>query len=355
MEPERGTGVCMGNDRRSRPEILAPAGASARAVKGLIADGADAVYFGVRPARADKSRAELSGRPSAFDFDLVTARDVITRLHDAGRKSYVTINIPYGPDQLERALELAVRLHESGVSAVIAGDAGLVRRLQENCPACRVHVSIIGQTLNSGTAQFWRDLGAARVTLERTISIEEALAVKRACRLEVELFVYGAFCFQYHRFCSVSGYFYGQMCLGPCMDPARIECLPDAGIMPFRSKLLNAYDALPQIVRGQVDAIKIEGRQKSPRYIRAVVRAYRAAVDAIVGGEPLPIPPRSRFFTVPPQATPGFYLGDPDTATSVESSPGLRDRVRHLMPYLYPGGLRYAMRRKRLIIDAGRK
>jgi len=43
---------------------------------------------------------------------------------------------------------------------------------------------------------------------------------------------------------------------------------------------LNAMELLPELAKIGVAAIKIEGRQRSPAYVAAVTRIWRAAIDA---------------------------------------------------------------------------
>jgi collagenase-like PrtC family protease len=45
---------------------------------------------------------------------------------------------------------------------------------------------------------------------------------------------------------------------------------------------LNVLEILPDLVRMGIAAIKIEGRQRSPAYVAAVTRIWRAAIDACV-------------------------------------------------------------------------
>ena len=51
---------------------------------------------------------------------------------------------------------------------------------------------------------------------------------------------------------------------------------------------LNATDLLPQLAKAGVTALKIEGRQRSRAYVAQVVRSFRAAVDALAAGKPMP-------------------------------------------------------------------
>ncbi len=43
---------------------------------------------------------------------------------------------------------------------------------------------------------------------------------------------------------------------------------------------LNTFEMLPELIRIGIAAVKIEGRQRSPAYVAAVTRVWRAAIDA---------------------------------------------------------------------------
>jgi len=51
---------------------------------------------------------------------------------------------------------------------------------------------------------------------------------------------------------------------------------------------LNAEQLIPQLQKAGVTALKIEGRQRSRSYVAQVVRNFRAAVDALDAGQPMP-------------------------------------------------------------------
>ncbi len=51
---------------------------------------------------------------------------------------------------------------------------------------------------------------------------------------------------------------------------------------------LNAGQLIPQLKKAGVTALKIEGRQRSRSYVAQVVRNFRAAVDALEAGNPIP-------------------------------------------------------------------
>lgn len=58
---------------------------------------------------------------------------------------------------------------------------------------------------------------------------------------------------------------------------------------PFQSpNSLNALKLLPRMRDAGVDAIKIEGRQRSHVYVRNVARIYRSAIDSLEDAGALP-------------------------------------------------------------------
>ncbi|MDX5370702.1 MAG: U32 family peptidase, partial [Alphaproteobacteria bacterium] len=69
---------------------------------------------------------------------------------------------------------------------------------------------------------------------------------------------------------------------------------------------LDATDLIPALAMAGVSALKIEGRQRSRAYVAQVVRSFRAAVEAIDAG--LPVPPGTlASLTEGQAATAGAY------------------------------------------------
>jgi putative protease len=69
-----------------------------------------------------------------------------------------------------------------------------------------------------------------------------------------------------------------------CKGRYRAPCRPE-GYYAFEEPIsLNLARLLPDLMAAGVHAFKIEGRQRSRAYVRQVVAAFRAAVDAIRAG-----------------------------------------------------------------------
>ena len=334
-------------------EILVPLHNSRYLLRKIIAAGADAAYFGVKPDARSASRYSLLWTQMEFDFK--SAIEVVKILNDCGRRSYITLNVPYSTKQLEAVFDLACALIESGANALIISDPGLMGMIKEEKPDAEMHVSITGRSANSQTAVFYKELGAKRIILERILSVEEIKFIRETAGIDVEVFIYGNFCFFYHGGCRISSYFYGEQCIGPCMDEYLIDGLPEAGKRPFRSKPLNGYGLLPALFYAGVSAIKIEGRQKSDRYILDTLSVLRRAVDTLEqGGAICEELKHSGLFIYPPESTAGFFSAPPSVDETMDRSDGISCRVRYFRTYFTFWGLPVAHQMRRLKKEAYR-
>src|ERR1700730_16298116 len=80
--------------RTARPELLAPAG-DFDAMRAAVANGADAVYFGL---------SNFNARHRATNFTLEQLPEVIQYLHAHNVRGYVTFNTLVFSDELPEAL-----------------------------------------------------------------------------------------------------------------------------------------------------------------------------------------------------------------------------------------------------------
>src|SRR4029078_4264216 len=122
------------------------------ALKAAVANGADAVYFGLTAVNA---------RHRAHNFEPAELPEVMTYLHRRGVKGYVTFNTLIFANELPRALEMLATIRAANADAVIVQDLGLAWAIQHLLPGLAVH-------------------GSTQMTLT------EALAVKRVKELGVE-------------------------------------------------------------------------------------------------------------------------------------------------------------------------
>lgn len=260
-----------------KPELLAPAGSWGAFLAGLDA-GADAFYLGLR---------EWSARGRAANFALEDLRRLVPLAHAEGRRVYVALNTLLQEDEVLRAARAVWDLLCLEVDALILQDLGLWRLCREVFPEARLHASTQMSVHNSAGVRRLAEMGFARVVLARECTLAEVRAIRGASDLPLEVFVHGALCYGLSGQCLAStGLGGGSANRGWCAQPCRWDYRTGAGAPthPFSPSDLSLLDRVPELARAGVSALKIEGRLKGPAYVEAVVRAFRAVLDAPDGG-----------------------------------------------------------------------
>ncbi|MGH9447858.1 MAG: peptidase U32 family protein, partial [Terriglobia bacterium] len=104
----------MPTDAASSTELLAPAGDGA-ALRAAVANGANAVYFGL---------SNFNARHRATNFTLEELPEVIDYLHRHNVRGYVTCNTLIFSDELPEICRFIAAIAEAGADAVIVQDLG---------------------------------------------------------------------------------------------------------------------------------------------------------------------------------------------------------------------------------------
>lgn len=264
-------------------ELLAPAGNMA-CLHAAVQAGADAVYLGAGHFNARRGADNFS-----FD-DLAQACDYA---HLRGVKIYLTLNTIVLPSEVEDALEMVRQAYRCGVDAFIVQDIGIAVELRRILPDVEVHVSTQMNTHTEDGVQAAAALGASRVTLARELSFEEITRLTEMARelgMETEVFAHGALCICYSGQCFMSSMIGGRSAnRGRCAQACRLpytlhnvalrKALDAPGEHLLSPKDLCTIDVLPELIRTGTASLKIEGRMKSPEYVKSVVGVYRKVLD----------------------------------------------------------------------------
>lgn len=311
----------MGN----RLEVLSPAGDMER-LEYALQYGADAIYvsgqqYGMRAACANFSREEL-----------ISATD---KVHNAGKKIYVTSNILPRNRDVDSLPEYFSFLNSIGVDALIISDIGTMELAKKYAPNCAIHISTQFGVVNYATATALYHMGAKRVVLARELSMDEIRAIRENTppELELEAFVHGAICMSYSGRCVISNYLTNRDANhGECSQPCRWkytvveETRPDLpmtleqdenGTYLFNSNDMNMIAHIAELAEAGVTSFKIEGRAKTFYYTAVTANAYRMAVDGYInsGMNPQYVPEdwvidEMNRISHRPYGT-GFYYGMP--------------------------------------------
>ncbi len=297
-------------------ELLLPSG-DMECVETAIRYGADAVYLG---GPFMQMRAEHVG------FDLEDVGNACYKLHQAGKKLYVTVNCFANNDEIPKLGSYAKNLHMIGVDAIIVSDIGAIAEIKDKCPDMEIHLSTQANCMNYKAAEVYYNMGVKRIVLARELSIEKIaeIAANKPKDLELEAFIHGAMCMSYSGRCMISAFLTGRSgnrgeCAQGCrwnyhlMEEKRPgEYFPvvesDRGMAILSSKELCCIDILDKLAKAGVVSFKVEGRMRTPYYVGTVANAYRSYLDGKMTAKEA----RSELNTVShrPYCT-GFYEGEP--------------------------------------------
>jgi putative protease len=271
------------------PELLAPAG-DEDALRAAVANGADAVYFGL---------SDFNARHRATNFTLEQLPGTMRFLHDNNVRGYVTFNTLVFSDELPRAVGFLTAIICAGADAVIVQDLGIVRLIKRLAPDFAVHGSTQMTLSHARGIEFVRRFGVERVILARELSTKEIRRITAQTSMPLEVFVHGALCVAYSGQCLTSEALGGRsanrgQCAQACRQP--YELIVDGKAVDLGDKAyllspqdLAAYDLVGDLAESGVRSLKIEGRLKSAHYVAATTQTYRAAIDAAIEKRPFEI------------------------------------------------------------------
>ena len=126
-------------------------------------------------------------------------------------------------------------------------------------------------------------LATQKSVYEKTLSnIKEVKEIAKV--IDTEVFVQGALCASFSGHCYMSSFIGGNSgnrgyCKQPCRQKYLISDKPDGGEYPISLSDLSLINDLKELEDAGVKSIKIEGRMRSPEYVAATVKSYRAAID----------------------------------------------------------------------------
>ncbi|MDE5851316.1 MAG: U32 family peptidase [Alistipes sp.] len=279
---------------RSDIEIMTPVG-SYEALVAAIGAGADSVYFGV---------GKLNMRSaSAANFTLDDLARIVRIAHEAGVKTYLTVNTVVYEDEIRTVHEVIDCARREGVDAIIATDMAAIlyaRRIGQE-----VHISTQSNISNSEAVRFFAQW-ADTVVLARELTLEQVAAIHREIvendirgprgeLVEIEMFAHGALCMSISGKCYLS--LYETNCSanrGACRQLCRRKYtvrdretgaeLDIDGRYVLSPKDLCTVDFLDKMLAAGVRVLKIEGRARGAEYVKRVVETYDAALRAIEAG-----------------------------------------------------------------------
>lgn len=249
-------------------KIIAPAGDIER-MKAAIKGGADEVYLGLKG---------FGARRSAINFTINELKDAIDYAHLRGVRVLLTLNTIMKDSELDSLYMNLSTLYQHGLDAVIVQDLGVFRYLKENFKGLEIHGSTQMTVANHVEANYLYNLGFKRVVLSRELSFEEIKTIRKKTKIELEIFVSGALCISYSGNCYISSFIGSRsgnrgMCAQICRKKYKTDKKESGYLLSPKDQMLDKAE-IEKLKGAGIDAIKIEGRMKSPNYVYEMVGKY---------------------------------------------------------------------------------
>ncbi len=275
-------------------EIMAPAG-NFEALMAAIQGGANSVYFGV---------GHLNMRAkSTVNFTVSDLAEIVRVCKEHGVKSYLTVNTVLYDHDLEPMHRTIDEAAKAGISAVIASDQAAIFYAREK--GVEVHLSTQLNISNTQSLKFysqWADVAvlARELTLEQVSviynNIEQQNIVGPAGeKIKLEMFAHGALCMAVSGKCYMSLHEANSSAnRGACLQICRRSYTVTDNETGDQLEIDNEYIMSPKdlctigflnkMIDAGVRVLKLEGRARSPEYVKTVTQCYSEAVQAIEDG-----------------------------------------------------------------------
>lgn len=292
-------------------ELVCPAG-NLVSLKAAVDSGADAVYLGFRDATNARNFEGLN-------FNEQSMQEGVTYAHARGCRVFLALNTypqPAGWSAWQQAIDRAAVF---GFDAMIAADIGVLAYAAKHHPDLPLHLSVQSSATSYEALRFYHErFGVRRAVLPRVLSMAQVRHVAAESPIEVEVFGFGSLCVMVEGRCLLSSYAAGKSpnTHGCCSPASAVEWKETPSGLQTRlggvlidqvgpgehagyptlckgryqvdgntyyaieePTSLNTLDLLPELAAAGVAAIKLEGRQRSPAYVRQVTGVWRAAID----------------------------------------------------------------------------
>jgi len=260
-----------------------------------IQGGADSIYFGI-------GKLNMRAR-SAFNFMPSDLRKITRVCRQFNRKAYLTLNVilyDEDLDEMRRSVDLAL---ENGIDAVIAADQAAIEYAHSR--GMNVHLSTQVNISNTQSLRFYSSYADVAI-LARELNLDQVKSISRKIVAEkitgpsgdlmrIELFVHGALCMSVSGKCYLSLHHHSHSAnRGDCLQDCRRGYTVREKETGIELDIDNEYIMSPKdlytihfinkILDSGVRVLKIEGRARSPEYVKVVSSCYDEALKSYFDG-----------------------------------------------------------------------
>lgn len=274
---------------------MSPVG-SYEALMAAINAGAGSVYFGVE---------KLNMRAvSSKNFTLEDLKTITQICNENNVKSYLTVNSILYDEDIPVMWQIIDAAKANGVSAIIASDISAIEYARMN--NVEVHISTQLNVTNTTSVRYFAQY-ADVIVLARELNLEQVRTICDNIEKEqikgpsgelvrIEMFIHGALCMAVSGKCYLSLHAQNHSanrgdCLQICRRPYEVKDKTSGLTLEIDNeyimspKDLATINFLDKILDTGVKVLKIEGRGRSPEYVKVTTEVYNSAVDAYLNGE----------------------------------------------------------------------
>lgn len=273
---------------------MAPVG-SFEALAAAINAGADAVYFGL-------GKLNMRSR-SSVNFTFNDLSEIVTRCNKKKIKTYLTLNISLFDNEMDDMKQQLEAAREQGVSAVIASDQAVIAYAREI--GLEVHLSTQVNISNIEAVKFYSHYAdvmvlARELNMDQVHHIYRQIQQQQICgpsgkKVSIEMFAHGALCMSVSGKCYLSLHEQNHSAnRGACLQHCRKAYSVTEKETGMELEIDNEYIMSPKdlktihflnkLIDAGVRILKIEGRARSPEYVKTVIECYNEALLALESG-----------------------------------------------------------------------
>ncbi len=271
-------------------EIMAPVGSYA-SLMAAIQGGADSVYFGIENLNMRSK--------SSQNFTIDDLKEITRICRENQIRTYITLNTVIYDHEMEKMRSIVDAAKANNITAIIASDMSVIN--YATSVGMEIHMSTQTNITNLEAVKYYAQFADVMVTA-RELALKQVKSITTAIKdqnitgpsgelVQIEVFAHGALCMAVSGKCYLSlDNLNSSANRGACLQQCRRKYIvkeKDSDIeleidneYIMSPKDLNTVSFLDKILDAGVRVLKLEGRGRSPEYVKTVASVYREAVNA---------------------------------------------------------------------------
>lgn len=273
-------------------EIMSPVG-SYESLMAAVQAGAGSVYFGIEKLNMRSK--------SSINFTKDDLKEIVNICKENNVKTYLTVNTIIYDKDISQLHEIIDAAKANDITAIIASDISAIQYARSI--GIEVHASTQINVSNIEALKFYatfcdvivlaRELNLDQVKEIHNAIIEQNIKGPTGNLVKLEMFVHGALCMAVSGKCYLSLHEKNHSAnRGQCLQTCRKGYIVTDKEQGYELEVDNEYIMSPKdlktihflnkILDAGVSVLKIEGRARSPEYVKTVTQCYSEAIDAII-------------------------------------------------------------------------